>query len=193
MERAVASSTASTRRVRRTGRVVDEGMTVARPRVRRTVVDEPVADVVVDEAPRVSREMWSPAQIVSMAVGAALLLLGVVALARAGVGSSSLTATHVDVAGFHHSGLLGLLELFLGLILVGIAAIPGGAKPLMIFVGVLLTTFGIFVAIAASEFHDSLATHAGHGVLYLVAGLILTLSASVSPYFFPGRRQVVRR
>ena len=190
-----------TRRVAgRAGRVVDSGIPVA-PRttrrvveeeipVRSVVVEEPV-DVVVDDPVVVRREAWSPAQIVSMAVGAALLLLGAVALARAS-GAGGLTGVEVSVAGFHHTGLLGLIELFVGLTLIGIGAVPGGAREVMLMFGVLLAGFGLLVAVAAEDLHHALATHGAHVVLYLLAGTLLIVSAAVSPLILPGtRRRVV--
>ena len=191
-----------TRRVAgRAGEVIDSGIPVsgrARRRVveeevpvRSVVIEEPV-DFVVDDPVVVSREAWSPAQLVSMAVGAALLLLGAVALAKAASGPGGITGHEVSVAGFHHTGMLGLIELFVGLVLIGIGAIPGGARPVMILFGVLLAGFGLMVAVAADDLHDSLATHGGHAVLYLLAGSLLILSAAVSPLILPGtRRRVV--
>ena len=202
--RMTRTRSASTRPVaRRDGRVVDRGIPVddvRRTRVveeevpaRRSVIVEEPVDVVVDApAMVVTREPWSPAQIASLAIGAMFVLLGAVALARAAARGGDLTATEVTVAGFHHTGLLGLLTLFTGLTLMGIAAVPGGARPLMIFFGGLLAAFGLLVAIAPGEMHAALGTHGGHGVLYLLAGLVLVLAAAVSPLFLPAtRRRVV--
>lgn len=157
---------------------------------RSVVVEEPV-DFVVDR-PIVRREAWSPAQLVSLAIGAALLLLGAVALARAASGSGGLTGHEVVVAGFHHTGMLGLIELFVGLTLIGIGAVPGGARQVMILFGVILAGFGLLVAIAADDLHEGLATHGGHALLYLLAGSLLIVAAAVSPLVLPGvRRRVV--
>lgn len=185
----------------RAGGVVDSGIPVGR-RTRRRVVEEEVpvrsvvveepVDFVVDDPIVVSREPWSPAQLVSMAVGASLLLLGAIALVRAASGTGGLTGHEVSVAGFHHTGMLGLIELFVGLALIGIGAVPGGARPVMIMFGVLLAGFGLMVAVAADDLHQSLGTHGGHAVLYLLAGTLLILAAAVSPLVLPGsRRRVV--
>lgn len=185
----------------RGGEVLDTGIPVRR-RTRRRVVEEEVpvrsvvveepVDVVVDDPVVVRREAWSPAQIVSMAVGAALLLLGAVALARAASGGGGLTGLEVSVAGFHHTGLLGLLELFAGLTLVGIGAVPGGAREVMIMFGVVIAGFGLLVAVAGNDLHPALATHGGHAVLYLLAGTLLIVAAAAAPMFLPGtRRRVV--
>ena len=152
------------------------------------IVEEPV-DLVVDDPVVVTREPWSPAQIVSMAVGAALLLLGAVALARAASGAGGLTGHEVSVAGFHHTGMLGLIELFVGLTLIGIGAVPGGARQVMIMFGVLLAGFGLMVAIMADDLHAALGTHGGHALLYLLAGTLLIVAAAVSPLVLPGTRR----
>jgi hypothetical protein len=185
----------------RAGEVLDSGIPVDR-RTRRRVVEEEVpvrsvlveepVEVIVDDPIVVRREAWSPAQIVSMAVGAALLLLGAVALARAASGGGGLTGLEVSVAGFHHTGLLGLIELFAGLTLIGLGAVPGGAREAMIMFGVLLVGFGLLVAVAGNDLHAALATHGGHAVLYLLAGSLLIVAAAAAPMFLPAtRRRVV--
>ena len=201
MARRVGRRPVGTRRVAgRAGSVIDSGIPVERTRrvveeevpVRRSVVVEEPVDVVVDDPVVVHREAWSPAQIVSMAVGAALLLLGAVALARAASGAGGLTGHEISVAGFHHTGMLGLLELFVGMTLIGLGAVPGGARPVMLMMGGMIAVFGLIVAVAADDLHSSLATHGNHAVLYLLAGSLLVLSAAVSPLFVPGtRRRVV--
>ncbi|HUR50384.1 MAG TPA: hypothetical protein VMY88_12770 [Acidimicrobiales bacterium] len=202
MARVVSRGTpAANRRVAgRAGQVLDNGIPVAR-RTRRRVVQEevPVRSVVVEEPidvvvdrPLVRREAWSPAQLVSMAVGAALLLLGAVALAKAASGAGGFTGHEVSVAGFHHTGMLGLIELFVGLTLIGIGAVPGGARQVMVMFGVLLAGFGLLVAVAGNDLHAALGTHGGHAVLYLLAGTLLIVAATVSPLVLPGtRRRVV--
>lgn len=195
----MARSRSPRRRVARPeGRVADAGIPVARRRrvveeeiPRRRVIEEPV-DLVVDEPAAVSRDPWSPAQIVSMAVGAALLLLGVVALVRAASGTGGFTGAEITVAGFHHTGMLGLLEFFFGLTLMGIAAVPGGARPVMAFLGSMLVALGLVVAIGAEGLHSALGVHGGHAVLYLLAGIALILAAVTAPLFIPStRRRVV--
>lgn len=198
MARARTTRGRSGRRVaRREGTVADTGIPVDRRRrrvveeevpVRSVVVEEPV-DVVVDEPDVIAREPWSPAQIVSMAVGAAFLLLGVVALIRAASGVGGFTEAEVTVAGFHHTGMLGLIEFFFGLSLMGIAAVPGGARPVMGFLGSLLVALGIVVAIGASGLHGALGVHGGHAVLYLVAGLTLIAASVAAPLFIPSTRR----
>lgn len=185
---------------RRGAAVVDQGIPVA-PRRRRRIVEEEVAPraVVVEEPmdlvverPAV-REAWSPAQIASLALGAMFVLLGAVALVRTSALGGGLTGAEATVAGFHHTGMLGLIELFFGLCLIAVAAVPGGARPFMATFGALLVGFGLFVIVAADDLHSSLAVHGGHGVLYLLSGAVLLAAAVAAPLFLPARRRAVRR
>jgi hypothetical protein len=138
------------------------------------------------------REAWSPAQIASLALGAMFLLLGAVALVRTSSLGAGLTGAEASIAGFHHTGLLGLLELALGMTLIALAAVPGGARPVMATIGALLAVVGLYVAIAPSSLHPSLGVHGGHGILYLLAGAVLMVAALAAPLVLPGRRRVLR-
>ncbi len=189
---------------RRGAAVLDEGIPVAAaaPRRRRRIVEEEVVPrtVLVEEPvgvvvnqPRVAREAWSPAQIASLALGAMFLLLGAVALVRTSSLGGGLTGAEATVAGFHHTGMLGLVELFVGLCLIAVAAVPGGARPLMATFGAMLVGFGLFVVVAADDLHASLGVHGGHGVLYLLAGTVLLAAAYAAPLFLPATRRSVRR
>lgn len=192
------ASPGSTRRVAaRGGAVLDQGMAVRRPRRRvvteerapAVIVEEPV-DVVVDPVP-VRRDPWSPAQIAALSIGAMFALLGTVGLVRAASAGGGLTGAEVTVAGFHHTGLLGLIELFIGLSLIAVSAVPGGARPVMSGFGLVLAAFGLFVAVDAPNLHPSLAVHGGHAVLYLLSSLVLLMASLAAPLFLPARRRVL--
>jgi hypothetical protein len=156
------------------GRVVDRGMTLEDE----VVVDDTVGQTSVVRAP------WSPAQIVALSIGAMLTLLGAVALARTGINFNDVTAQHVNVAGFHHTALLGLLEFAVGLFLIGVGAVPGAARMSMTFFGIVLLGMGIVVAASPLSFHAGLGTHSGHGFLYMISGATLLITAMVAPIFF---------
>lgn len=157
---------------------------------------EAADDVIADDEVvqrSVSRAPWSPAQIVSIGVGALLAIIGGVALARTGINFEHLTDTHVVVAGLHHTALSGLIELVLGLVLIGAGTIPGAGRSSMTFLGVVLLGFGIIVAIQPSSFHSSMGMHASNGVLYIVLGSVLMIAAMVSPVIYDGGRTATRR
>jgi hypothetical protein len=161
-------------------------------RVVRTVDDDVVDDDVVERS--VTRAPWSPAQIVSLVVGAVLTILGGVALARTGINFGDLDAARGEVMGLEHTALLGLIELVLGLVLVGAAAAGGAPRGTMTFLGVVMLLFGIIVAIEPSAFNRALGATSGHGWFWAILGVILLTAAMVSPVVFDsGRRTVVHR
>ena len=164
--------------------------------MRRVVRSVESDDVIADDEVvhrSVARAPWSPAQIVTIAVGALLAILGGVALARTGINFSDMTETHVDVAGLHHTALLGLAELILGLVLIGAGTVPGAGRSSMTFLGVVMLGFGIIVAIQPSSFHEALGMHASNGVVYILCGAALLIAAMVSPVIYDGSRTGVRR
>jgi hypothetical protein len=151
----------------------------------RTVVD--LTDDVVVRQPTVVRPAWSPAQAVALAVGLLFTIMGAIALARTGL-SFDQPSAHVGVGGFHHTALLGIVEMIVGLAIVGAGAVPGGGRPSMTFFGVLLFGFGIVVVAEPGAFHGALGTHSGHGALYAVMGAMLLGAAMLSPVFLEQRR-----
>src|SRR5690348_16568952 len=97
------------------------------PRVVRRYVDD--ADVVDDAEvvnSSVERAPWSPAQIVALIVGAVLAIIGGIVLARTGINFSNVTGHHVTVAGMDQTAIMGVIELAVGLLLIGTGAVPGG-------------------------------------------------------------------
>lgn len=139
------------------------------------------------------RAPWSPAQVVALVIGLIFTVMGGVALARTGINFSDVSSTHTQVAGMHHTVVLGLIELFLGLVLLGAGAIPGAGRGSMSFLGIVLLGFGLVVAIQPSSFHSSLGMHASGGVFYIVCGVVLLVAAMVAPVFFDDSRVSTRR
>jgi hypothetical protein len=162
-------------------------------RVTRTIAnDDIVAD---DEVVRreVVRAPWSPAQIVTLAIGAILTVMGGVALARTGLNFDP-DAARTTVAGLEHTALLAVLELGTGLVLIGAASVPGAPRETMSVVGVILLLLGIIIAIEPGGTDRALGTSSGHGWFWAVLGIILLVSAMVSPTIYDAdRRAYVRR
>jgi hypothetical protein len=162
-------------------------------RVVRTVAD----DELVEDDELVHRSVaraWSPAQIVAMLIGAFLAVLGGVALARTGINFADLDASRAQVAGLEHTPVLGMIELVLGLVLIGSAAADSAPRGTMSFVGALMLLFGVIVVIEPDGFNRALGTSSGHGWLYAILGAVLMLTAMVAPVVFDtDRRTVVRR
>ncbi len=143
-------------------------------------------------ASRVTRRAWSPAQIVALIAGLVLVVMGGVALARTGVNLSNIPATHTTVAGLGFTSLSALVQLVVGVIILGGGAYPDTAKGTMGVFGVVLLAWGLIVAIDTTPFTTSWGYVHGNGIFYAVVGAILLLAAALSPVF-TSRNQVVRR
>lgn len=168
------------------------------PRVVRRYVDD--ADVVDDAEvvnSSVARAPWSPAQFVALIIGAIFAIIGGIVLARTGINFSNVTGNHVTVAGMDHTAIMGVIELAVGLFLIGTGAIPGGARGGMTFFGVLMLGFGIVMLIgdnSTSAMHRWFTTDDGAGWLFVIAAAILLLTAMLSPVIFgTDRRRYARR
>jgi hypothetical protein len=162
-------------------------------RVVRTEADEVVADDEVVHR-EVVRAPWSPAQFVALAIGAILTVMGGVALARTGIDFNHFDTARTTVAGLEHTALLAVIELVVGLVLIGTAAVPGAPRGTMSFMGVLLLLLGIIIAIEPNGTHRALGTTSGHGWFWAILGVILLVSAMVSPVIYDAdRRSVARR
>ncbi|MEY2475057.1 MAG: hypothetical protein QOG87_372 [Actinomycetota bacterium] len=162
-------------------------------RVTRTIADD---DIVTDDAVvrrEIVRAPWSPAQIVALVIGAILTVLGGVALARTGL-NFDVDTTRTTVAGLEHTALLAVIELIVGLVLIGAASVPGAPRGTMRFVGVSLLLLGIIIAIEPSGTHRALGTSTSHGWFWAILGVILLASAMASPVIYDAdRRAYVRR
>lgn len=168
------------------------------PRVVRRYVDdaEMVDDAEVVHS-SVERAPWSPAQIVALVIGAIFAIMGGIVLARTGINFSNVTAHHVTVGGMDHTAVMGVIELVVGLFLIGTGAVPGGARGGMTFFGVLMLGFGIVMLIgnnSTSAMHRWFTTDDGTGWMFVIAAAVLLLTAMLSPVFFgTDRRAVARR
>jgi hypothetical protein len=142
----------------------------------------------------VERAPWSPAQIVALVLGAAFTILGAMTLAKTGVhGGDQFLHQHVQVAGFHHTPLLGAIELAWGLLMVLAGAVPGAYRSMMTFLGVLALGFGIVTLIQPTSFHSYLGVHTGNGWLFLFSGVISLAAAMLSPVIYGRDRGVATR
>lgn len=136
----------------------------------------------------VYRSAWSPAQIVALIGGIFFIVLGGIALARAGFAG---VFDHVEVGGFHHTPVLALVELVLGILLLAMGAIPGVERSGLIFIGGLSIALGIVFAVQGESFHRVLGTHRNTGLLYLLFGGILVVVALAAPVVLEDRSRTV--
>ena len=130
---------------------------------------------------------FSPWQLVALAAGLALIVVGAIALIRAGV-DRSLDFPVVNVLNYTHTALLGLCELAAGLTLL-LAAMSSYRRPLAIVAGALLVVAGAIILIEPSSIPDELGTEKDFGWPLAIGGGIVLLASLVMPTF-GGRRKV---
>jgi hypothetical protein len=176
-----------------TQRVVDPAVDVV---TTETVVDAPpvidsarvVGTPQVVESHRVVRRSWarfSVAQVIHGACGLVLVIIGAVSIGRAGFGDGLGTHT-TEVLGLTTTALIGLVEVFAGLLLLCAALSPegrgfGGA------IGVVLLITGVIVAAGSDQMLADLHTESGLGWIGIVIGAAAMLAA-VLPTFLVDRR-----
>jgi hypothetical protein len=147
----------------------------------------PAADERVEGHQVVEHAPWSPAQAIVLAAGVLLTVIGGIALARAGLHFDNIPATHAQAAGLRHTSLSAAIELGVGVVLLGVGAIPGAARSLMTLFGALLLGARLVIAIQPSSFHKWLGYDAGNGVFIAIIGGALLVAAMVSPVIWEQR------
>ncbi len=123
---------------------------------------------------------FAPDAIIAAVAGLVLLVIGLIAITRAGF-EGSMRVPVVEVLGFTHTTILGLIEVALGagLLIAGATASRGAA---VFFAGVL--GVGAFVgAVQTSTFKSSLALEASFAWLAVITAVVVALSALLIPRF----------
>lgn len=134
---------------------------------------------------------WSPAQLVALAFGIFFVVMGAVAMARGGLSGDTFDTKIVNVLGFDHTALLGVIELVFGLLLVLAGAVPGAGRGTMAFLGVVALGFGIVVLAAADSLRGSLGVTAANGWLYVITGIVNLVAAMAAPVIFTRQHRAV--
>src|SRR5262245_41856336 len=88
---------------------------------------------------------WSPAQFVSLLVGIAAVVFGIVALADTGIHGNWLRSPHREVWSFDHTPLLAVIEIAFGVVLILAAVSATGSRAVMALFGLLAVAFGILI------------------------------------------------
>lgn len=128
----------------------------------------------------VDRRAWSPGQIVAGLVGFLLIVLGGIALARMGF-TGSITGESTEILGVSATRLWAIIEIVLGLILLGIAASPYRVRGGLVTFGLLAAAFGLIVAVEPDAFSEPLGSTQTTGVIWLAVGLIMVVVGWLSP------------
>jgi hypothetical protein len=161
---------------------------------RRRIVDSGVVaedaavenDRVAARRTAVERPPWSPAQLIALVIGIIFTVVGGVALAKTGVHTTGdgMALVHTDTPLWNHTAWLAIGEIVFGLMMIGAGVVPGGARGLMTFLGILALAFGIAVLVAPND----LRTEDAAGWGFIAAGGISLIAAAISPVFFTGDR-----
>ena len=160
------------------------------------VVQQPGATPVVQTthragtSPMVVRPAWGPTQIVVLVVGLVATIFGAVALARTGTDFSNLPATHAQVAGMGFTALSAAVQLAAGVVLLACGMSPYAARAGAAIIGVASLVWGIVIVADTVRLFSSWGYTRSTGVVYIVAGAVLLLSALLSPVFASSRREV---
>jgi hypothetical protein len=157
--------------------------------VQQPVVAAPVAvaetdnvarrDVVVDEGTN-----RVPSAFLAALAGAALVVVGLVVLARAGIDDTWRDPV-VRIAGMNHTPLMGAIDVGAGVILL-LSAMTGATFRFV--VGVLLAIAGAVLWIEPNSLRDDLAAPWGFGAIAVCVGVVIALLA-----FIEGNRRSVLR
>lgn len=171
-----------TRHVVREEVVADPVVPVAPQYVEQHVV-EPVPVVETQRVVRTGWARYSGSQLVHGLCGLFLVILGAVTVGRAGF--DDIPNLTVNVLGIQATALIGLIELFAGLMLL-CAALAPEARGFGGFMGILLLVAGIIVAAGSSSMLADMHTESGLGWIGIIVGVAAILGA-VLPAVMVGR------
>lgn len=168
-----------------------------RPRTRDVGIREPGRDdfetaVVRGDAiaANVVSRRWrfSPAGLIAAAIGAVLLVMGLIGLVRGDL-VGSINDPLYNVAGFAHTPLLSVLEAGMGAVLLifGLA----GWLPGVLFAGAVMVVAAVVALFETSPLSSNLVIERSYSWLILVLGLITVLSGWALPTVQHSTRRVI--
>lgn len=158
-----------------------DGDTAVAERGERVDRDE-VTDATAPPAPTTVRERtwtFAPGQLVSFAAGAAAVVVGLIALLRAGV-DASLAEPAVDVLGYSHTAWLGLAEIGLGVLLL-LAGSGAWGRPLSVLLGAATVIAGVLVLVETDQMPGELGLERAFGWPLVVVGAVVALASMTLP------------
>ena len=150
-----------------------------------TVVERPTHDRGVvtdaDETVKTTERTWTfaPGQLISLIVGVGFVVVGLIAMVRAGI-DGSFEDPVVEVLGLTHTAWLGLAEIGLGVLLI-LAGTGAWGRPLSVVLGVAMVIAGVLIGAAPEEMPAELAVEEDFGWALAVLGALVALAAMVLP------------
>jgi 4-hydroxybenzoate polyprenyltransferase len=136
--------------------------------------------------------LWNPAQIVALVIGGSAIVVGVIALIRTGLNTDHWYTPVASVLGIEHTPVLALAQIGFGVLMVFSAMGPGG-RPLMALLSAIALVFGILVVADAwsASFAHWFAVRDANGWVYVIAGAVGLLSATMMPTVYARDRSTV--
>jgi hypothetical protein len=122
---------------------------------------------------------FAPGQIVSLVGGLVLVIVGLIALLRAGI-DGSLDDPVVSVMGWDHSAWLGVVEVGVGVLLM-VAGSGAAGRPLSILIGVLMVVAGVLILAEERARPEELGIEREFGWPVAIFGGVVALAALVIP------------
>ena len=136
--------------------------------------DETARETVISR----SSGYFSPATLVATIAGAVLLIFGLIALVRGGI-SGSVNDPTVNVGGFEHTPLLGLIEIGMGLLLL--AAGLAGSVAMTRLLGAVLVIGAVVALVEPNALGDELTLEGRYVWLVLALGAVTLLASLLLP------------
>lgn len=144
----------------------------------------------VRTAPTTVRERtwtFAPGQLISFVIGVGLIIVGLVAMLRAGIDGSFGTPT-VDVLTYTHTAWLGLAEVGTGLLLV-LAGSGAWGRPLSVLLGAAMVVAGVLVLAEPDQMPQELGLEERFGWPVVVLGALVAVAAMALPVW---RRRAIK-
>jgi len=131
-------------------------------------------------AATISSQRFSFAGLLAGVAGVGLLVLGLVAVLRGGLGGA-IDDPVVEVLGFTHTPLLGLVEIGMGLLLIAGAA--SASRGLLSLLGVVAVVGGAVAVSEPAQLQARLAVERSFGWIWVIGGAVITLAAWLLPVY----------
>ncbi|MEO7573946.1 MAG: hypothetical protein ABIX10_16075 [Acidimicrobiales bacterium] len=158
----------------------DDRDTVSRDHDRARSTGDPVdADDTTPVKIREQTSVFAPGQLVSLIAGGALVVVGAIALVRAGL-EDPLGAPVVEVLGWTHTAWLGLGEIGLGVVLM-LLGIGAWGRWLSVLVGAAAVVAGVIVLVESDGLPEELGLERDYGWALIGLGAIVALAAMALP------------
>jgi hypothetical protein len=138
-------------------------------------------DTDIDRDTTVRERTWTfaPGQVISLAAGVGLVVVGAIALMRAGVGEPLASPT-VDVLTYSHTAWLGLAEVGLGALLI-LAGTGAWGRPLSVLLGAATVCAGVLVLVEPGQMPEELGLEKDYGWPLVILGAVVALAAMALP------------